>query len=606
MSLLNSLDRLDIAAAELDGQGRLCACTSAFGRVLGLAATALTGRTVEQLFEAAGFARVQSGGQGIFRRDAGGVASFFRLERKDVGGSVVVTMSDVSAGFRACEGLRAFYSVRDRLLLDGKIGTWSYDPDAETYHFSSELSLGHEGSAAPVPVSMLQLIQHEDDRDRDSEIRDRITREGGTAEAEMRYREADGTWTHLQVHYRAGQKTASGKYEMFGVSQNITPVAIARDIANGVSQRLRFALRSAKAGVFEYNYLDRSFRVSEELAELLGAETLNGIGADALALFAPDDRERARGFFAGAAAAHAPIDVRIAQARGMRWMRFYFDVIKRNLDGTPAWGVGLLLDIDEQKHQEIALAEAQRTADFANRTKTEFLANMSHELRTPLNAILGFSEVMAQQIFGPLGAKYVDYAQDIHKSGSHLLELVNDVLDLSKLEAGKLELHEAELDVSRLAEDCIGLVKNRANAGRVHLRAEFPPSLPLLRADERVTRQLLLNFLSNAVKFTPEGGTVVVRASRDRADRFCLAVSDTGIGMTPAEIKVALSPFGQIDSRLARKSEGTGLGLPICKSLMDLHGGELLVESHPGKGTTVTARFPGVRTVSRAPRAAAS
>jgi signal transduction histidine kinase len=179
-----------------------------------------------------------------------------------------------------------------------------------------------------------------------------------------------------------------------------------------------------------------------------------------------------------------------------------------------------------------------------------------------------------------------------------LLELINDVLDLSKLEAGKLELHESEIALPPLVEDCLTLVRGRAEAAGVALRFHTAPSLPQLRADARAVKQVLLNILSNAVKFTPEGGQVNVRVGHNAAGQLFLSVCDTGIGMSSNDLAIALQPFGQIDSRLARKYEGTGLGLPICKSLVELHGGELLVTSAPNAGTTMMATFPASRTVA--------
>jgi PAS domain S-box-containing protein len=278
------------------------------------------------------------------------------------------------------------------------------------------------------------------------------------------------------------------------------------------------------------------------------------------------------------------------------WVENYAAVV--SWDGQPA-SLSWLSDISQRKAIEAELLQSKEEAEFANRTKTEFLANMSHELRTPLNAILGFSEMIESGMFGVLPEKYVEYAHDIHKSGEHLLELVNDVLDLAKLEAGKLELRETEIDLSDLVDDCLSLMRSRADEGAVRLRKSVPRNLPLLLADRRAVKQLLLNFLSNAVKFTPEGGMVTIEAE-------CavygprLSVIDTGIGMTDTEIEIALSPFGQIDSKLARKHQGTGLGLPICRSLMELHGGDLRVTSKPSLGTAMTAYFPASRAIARA------
>lgn len=263
-------------------------------------------------------------------------------------------------------------------------------------------------------------------------------------------------------------------------------------------------------------------------------------------------------------------------------------------DGQPA-SLSWIADISRRKAMAQELLKSKEAAEYANRSKTDFLANMSHELRTPLNAIIGFSEVIKGQMFGQVGSRYADYARDIHDSGQHLLEIINDILDLSKLEAGKLELHESNVSLSSIADQCLLLVKGRAKEGSVHLHVDIPQALPEIVADRRAVKQVLLNLLSNAVKFTPTGGTVTLRAHLNDSFGLDVAVSDTGIGMTDSDIRVALSPFGQIDSSLARKHQGTGLGLPLCKSLLEMHGASLLIASRPNAGTTITARFPPER-----------
>jgi len=246
------------------------------------------------------------------------------------------------------------------------------------------------------------------------------------------------------------------------------------------------------------------------------------------------------------------------------------------------------------------LAIARDQAELANRTKSEFLANMSHELRTPLNAILGFSELMGKATLGPLGnPKYEEYARDINDSGRHLLALIQDILDLSKIEAGKLELDEEDIDVARAIRSCMVLVKERARNGGVKLLTDLPDDLPALHADERKLKQILVNLLSNAVKFTPTGGSVTVKAWFRPDSGFVIQVADTGVGIALEDIPKALTPFGQVDSRLDRKYEGTGLGLPLTKSLIEKHSGSLDLQSEVGAGTTVTVRFPPERMVPR-------
>jgi signal transduction histidine kinase len=264
---------------------------------------------------------------------------------------------------------------------------------------------------------------------------------------------------------------------------------------------------------------------------------------------------------------------------------------------TPDGGiVTVLTDITELKNREKNMAIARDMALHANRTKTEFLATVSHELRTPLNAIIGFSEVMESQLFGPLGnERYASYVADIHASGQHLLALINDILDVSKSEAGKLDLTPEEFDLATAIGAMLRLVEERARQQKLTVSVVLPDTLPKIFADLQRVKQVALNLLSNAVKFTPAGGRVEVTGGLDSQDNLFFRVSDTGIGIRREDIEKCLSPFGQVDSRLARKYEGTGLGLPLSVRLVELHGGRLAIDSAPGRGTTVTVTFPRER-----------
>ena len=250
----------------------------------------------------------------------------------------------------------------------------------------------------------------------------------------------------------------------------------------------------------------------------------------------------------------------------------------------------------DRRNAQQRLAEALRTAEIANHAKTEFLANMSHELRTPLNAIIGFSEMMREETFGPVGVpEYADYIKDIHSSGRHLLELINDILDISKIEAGQFAIHETEVSLAAAALWCKELMLHRARENGVSIQLDDLDALPLVYADERSIRQILLNLMSNATKFTPRGGTVCVSGTYARNGDLFVCVSDTGIGIKPELIERVMEPFGQAEGPITRNFGGTGLGLPITKSLIELHGGSLSLESTPGEGTRVTVRLPAWR-----------
>ncbi len=249
--------------------------------------------------------------------------------------------------------------------------------------------------------------------------------------------------------------------------------------------------------------------------------------------------------------------------------------------------VALLMSREER------LKSALLVAQDASRTKSNFLALMSHELRTPLNAIIGFSEVLSSELFGPHGSpRYREYSADIHGAGKHLLALINDILDLSKSEAGRLDIYPEPVELRVLFGDCLRLMQERVREQGLRVAIEVPPGLPPVMADALRMKQIVLNLLSNAVKFTPRGGRIVLAAERLRDGGVSLTVSDSGIGMAAEMIPLALEPFRQIASPLSRKVEGTGLGLSLVKSLTEQHGGSLEIESAPDAGTRVRLSFP--------------
>ncbi len=278
------------------------------------------------------------------------------------------------------------------------------------------------------------------------------------------------------------------------------------------------------------------------------------------------------------------------------------------------------IDVTEARRREVDLTEARTRLEqqatelvatahslhAANAAKSLFLANMSHELRTPLNAILGFSEIMRDAMLGPLDSRYRNYANDIHRSGGYLLGLISDILDTAKIDAGQLRLEEDRIDLVELVGECERLLLDRAQGGDVSMAYEIGRSVPVIVGDRLRIKQVLLNLLLNAIKFTPAGGKVRLSAAASREQGVSIVIADTGVGMEPASIARALEPFQQIDNRLARRYEGSGLGLPLAKSLVELHGGKLTIESELGKGTHVHVWLPPERLLDEYPAAPAA
>ena len=265
--------------------------------------------------------------------------------------------------------------------------------------------------------------------------------------------------------------------------------------------------------------------------------------------------------------------------------------------GGPRVFVGVIRDITKRKQQEAEILASKSQAEMANRAKSEFLANMSHELRTPLNAIIGFSEILDSEFFGKLNERQKSCAKDIHDGGKHLLDIVNAVLDMSKIEAGRYELTEEVIDPGEAMAQCVMMVRDRAQSNGVELRNTLAGGIPNVWVDRRAFKQVLLNLLSNAVKFTPAGGSVTVSAGIGEDGGLSLTVADTGIGIAKEFMEHLFQPFRQADNSASRQYEGTGLGLSISKNFMELHGGSLTCTSELGVGTTMTVRLPADRVV---------
>jgi PAS domain S-box-containing protein len=362
-------------------------------------------------------------------------------------------------------------------------------------------------------------------------------------------------------------------------------------------ERYRVLAESAQVGIWQVTPDGRSIYLNRAMCRLLEISEPSDVAEGYERFLTPESVARLH-------------DERLSRMEGRR-STYELELIGRlgtrrfvQVSGAPLYDergrvaslIGTFTDITVHKQSEAQLRAAKEEAEAASRAKSEFLAMMSHELRTPLNAIIGFSEMMLEHVFGSVGdPRHEDYITAIHGSGKRLLEMINNILDLSKVEAGKLDLREDVVSVEGAVRDCLKLFESQvAGAGIALSLGVANPDLRL-RCDRQMFERILMNLVSNAIKFTPNGGRVDVRADLEERGSLALVVSDTGVGVSKTDIETALSPFGQVESLLTRRHEGTGLGLPLSRILMEKHGGELIFESELGRGTTVTARFPKER-----------
>ncbi len=343
-----------------------------------------------------------------------------------------------------------------------------------------------------------------------------------------------------------------------------------------------------------------SFRVMQAnmaALELFGMNEDEASDIDVRAFFDEEDLPARIETLLVSSRAGAPVEFRMKRKNGSA-IHVLVSAATAHFQGRRALLIGIQ-DVTARRKEAEALREARDQATAASRSKSEFLANMSHELRTPLNAIIGFSEALERELFGPVGnPRYREYAEDIHDSGVHLLSLINDILDLSKIEAGHFKLHEDETELDHIVEAATRIVRHRAQQANIQVECNLPAPPVVLVADERALKQVLINLVSNAVKFSPDRSLVRIDA---QLTSECLRISvvDQGEGISPEDIPRALTPFTQLDGSLSRAHEGTGLGLPLAKHLTNLHDGVLSIESTVGEGTTVHVDLPLARIVGR-------
>jgi two-component system cell cycle sensor histidine kinase PleC len=549
---------------------------------------------------------------------------------------------DVTARVEAEAKLRDS-EERFALAVEGaNDGVWDWNLEKRELYLSPRLKalLGWSDAELPNDIEhWLSLLHPDDFEPNEARFRDHLEGRSDLYESEVRMRHADGKYRWMYVRAKASRDGSGRVRRVTGIQSDITmrrQAVAARMEAeeHGRSTQALFAeaLNAAGLGLCVYDSGDRLVFHNEAYAKLFretaglmkpgvrfvdllrasfaagGFDDIRGDPEEWIA-----DRLARRRNPAGPITRHRSdgatiqvIETRTRDGGTVQLCKEITDLVsaQRELE-EQVRELEIAQDAHQRQSAELErlaqeLRAAKEAADTASRTKSEFLANMSHELRTPLNAIMGFSEVIRNQMFGPVGVpQYVDYAKDIYTSGSHLLDIINDILDLSKVEAGKLELGEDMIDLREVGESVLDLISGRAQNARLKLLARLPGDLPRLRADKRKVKQMLLNLLSNSVKFTPAGGTVDLIGEVRADGGVNIAVRDTGIGIAKDQFDLVLSPFGQVDSALSREHQGTGLGLPLVKALIELHDGRLDIESELGKGTTASLVFPPERTQHR-------
>jgi two-component system cell cycle sensor histidine kinase PleC len=505
---------------------------------------------------------------------------------------------------------------RFRMAVEAaRCGIWEWDLDKDSL-FMSEITgaiLGWGGAGVAPGADVLERIAS-DHRDR---VRQTLesARTYGAFDVSFRVLLPDGKSVWIDARGQASGEAGEKGYRCIrGVMLDVTEERITQARAQAAEVRLRDAINSVSEAFVLWDRHGRLLMCNNSFRVFFSLEPRvikPGAAYDAVKKYmrlaikqeqpAPE---------AGPGVREAEMDdgrwLQISERRtaegGMVMTAADITAIKLQDEARRANEAQLQEAVDNLEQSQGQLADLARKyeaekirAEGANRAKSEFLANMSHELRTPLNAINGFSEIMVAEMFGPLGERrYKEYAGDILSSGQHLLALINDILDMSKIEAGKMNLSFEPLNVEDVIEDAVRLVRNRADATGLKLEVDLP-ELPEFEADYRAIKQVLLNLLSNALKFTPHGGTVAVSAERRRdftGDKMRIYVRDTGIGISPEDLLRLAKPFEQIESQLSKTQQGTGLGLALTKSLIELHGGELEIASTPGEGTTVTVILP--------------
>ena len=521
-------------------------------------------------------------------------------EQKTSDGGTVAVRSDISRLKRAEDALRESEARLRDLATSASDWFWEMDENLRFFYFSDRFSevtgvaeeqlLGKTRQETGIPnVDDETWRQHLQDLEAHRPFRD-FVHPRSNEDGEILWLSINGTPIFDDNGAFRGYR---------GTGSDITQQKRVEYLLRESEQRFKAIMDHVPAALFLKDTEARYLLINRQFQEWFGVDPVTVIGKNAYDLY---PKERADRYAQGDRKILADWQVSTDEVviPGPKGGEKNYTLTKFPIfnDGEPVGFGGVMIDVTERAQADKALRKSENRAEMANRAKSEFLANMSHELRTPLNAIIGFSEIIKSGMLGPDSSeKNLEYANDIFESGQHLLDLINDILDISKIELGSEEPNDVDIVVPQLIDSVLVLMRERARGADIRIQCNFPGDLPMLRADERKLKQILINLMSNGIKFTHAGGQVTLDARSHPEAGYEFVVSDTGIGIAPEDIAKALQPFGQIDSDLSRKFSGTGLGLPLATELAEMHGGSLEIDSEPDVGTTITVRFPAERNV---------
>ncbi|WP_293676555.1 ATP-binding protein [uncultured Phenylobacterium sp.] len=599
-------ENADHLFAVVDAEGRFTTVNPAWGTVTGWSHEDLIGRPMMTLIHADSQEAVREIGREVVL--TGTACTTFRLAHRDGGwvwlegyarrgscGEIMGMLRDVTAERLRTEEMERVQKGHSRLGETAGIGIWRFDPDTKVFHHSPEWRSILAGEGVDMTTGEdRRSACHPEDLPRVLATIDKVVREGGTEPMDHRIQAASGRWLHVRCHIWLETRLDGGRM-VHGISQNVTELvealeaaAAARAQSEGHSQRLDLALRSAGGAVIEVDYQAGQVWTSPEFLALTGRTmTFEEACSAVWPIVHPDDADTVLGMTLqwGGQGQPPPIDARMLRPDGESiWTRLYLQ-FEMTEDGRWLRSVGLLLDIDERKRQELALVEAEKAAQAGAEAKSTFLANMSHEIRTPMNGVLGVLHLLKDEPDPQAARALIDEAL---ACGAMLQALLDDVVDFSKIEAGRLELSCEPTDPAAVVQGVARLLRPQAEAKGLSLNVEMDGLPAWVLADAVRLRQCLFNLMGNAVKFTAEGSVTVRAAARPSAEgmRLRFEVQDTGIGIAEEAQARLFQRFQQADASTTRRFGGSGLGLAITRTLVELMDGETDVVSAPGQGST--------------------